>query len=62
VGEVHANDIETDLAEGVDLLGRVGLGADGADDGGSSVLLGRCVLSVELAEPLDPGPAGVEVV
>ena len=62
MGEVHANDIETNFAEGVDLLGGVCLWTDGADDGGSSVLPCRCVLSVELAEPLDPGPAGVEVV
>jgi hypothetical protein len=62
MGEVHANYIETNFTEGVDLLSGVCLGADGTDDGGSPVLLCRCVLSVELAEPLDPGPAGVEVV
>jgi hypothetical protein len=62
VGEVHADDIETNLAQSVDLLGRVGLGANGTDDGGTAVLLGWVVLSVELAEPFNPGPASVEVV
>lgn len=62
VGEVHANNIETGLAQRVDLLGRVRLGADCADDGGSSVLLRGVVLGVELAEPFDPGSASVEVV
>ena len=62
VGEVHADDVETSPAESVHLLRGVGLGADGADDGGSSVLLGWVVFGVELAEPLNPGPASIEVV
>jgi hypothetical protein len=62
VGEVHAHDVETSLAESVHLLRGVGLGADGTDDGGAAVLLRRVVLGVELAEPLDPGPASIEVV
>ena len=62
VGEVHADNIETSPAQRVDLLCRVGLGADGTDDGGAAVFLGRVVLSVELAEPFNPGPASVEVV
>jgi hypothetical protein len=62
VGEVHADDVEASLAEGVHLLRRVGLGTDGANDRGASVLLRRVVLGVELAEPFDPGPASIEVV
>lgn len=62
VGEVHAHDIETSLAEGIDLIGGVGLGTDCADDGCAAVLLGRRILSVQLREPFDPGTAGVEVV
>jgi hypothetical protein len=62
VGEVHADDVEASLAERVHLLGRVGLGADGTDDGGATVLLRRVVLGVELAEPFDPGSASIEVV
>jgi hypothetical protein len=62
VGEVHADDIETRLAQGVHLLGGVGLGADGTNDRGSAVLLRRVVLGVELAEPLNPGPASIEVI
>lgn len=33
VGAVHANDVETSLAERVDGSGRVGLWANGTDDG-----------------------------
>ena len=62
VGEVHAHDIETSLAEGIDLLGGVGLGPNGADNGGATVLTGRRVLSVELRQPFDPRAAGVQVV
>jgi hypothetical protein len=62
VGEVHANDIEPSFAESVDLLGGVGLGANGADDGGAAVLLSRLVLGVQLGEPLDARAAGIEVV
>lgn len=62
MGEVHAHYIEADFAEGVDLLGRVGLGANGADDGGATVLPSGRVLGIELAEPFNPGPARVEVV
>lgn len=62
VGEVHTNDIETSLAELVDGCDRVGLGANGADDGGSTIVLGGLDLSVELREPRNLGGAGAEVV
>lgn len=62
VGEVHADDIETSLAESIDLLGGIGLGPDCADNGGAAVLLGRMILSVELREPLNARAAGVQVV
>lgn len=62
VRKVHADDIQTSSTERVDLLGRVGLGANGADDGCATVLLGGVVLGVELGQPFNPGPAGVEVV
>ena len=62
VGEVHAHDVEASLAEGVDLLGGVGLGANGADDGGAAVLARGSILSVELRQPFDPRAAGIEVV
>lgn len=50
-GEVHANNVETGLAEGVDGLNRVGLGADGADDGRAAVVLLGLVGGVEVGEP-----------
>jgi hypothetical protein len=62
VRKVHAHDVEPDLAEGVDLLGGVGLGADRADDGGAAVCLWRGILGVQLREPFDPGAPRVEVV
>ena len=54
--------VEAGAAQGRDTLDRVGLGANGTDDGGAAVLLGGVVLSVELAEPFNPGPASIEVV
>ena len=62
VGEVHANDIEAGLAELVDGLDRVRLGANGADDGGPTVVLGGLEFGVELGEPRNLGGAGAEVV
>ena len=53
VREVHANDVETIVAELVDGLDRVGLGANGADNRGTAELASRLELSVELGEPLD---------
>lgn len=62
VGEVHTDNVQASLAQSVHLLRGVGLGANGTDDGGAAVLLGRVVLGVELAEPFNPGPASIEVV
>lgn len=62
VGEVHANDIETCLAEGIDLLSGVGLGSNCADNGGAAVLFLGVVLGVELREPLDTRATSVQVV
>ena len=62
VGEVHANDIKTGLAELVDGHDRVGLGANGADDGGPTVVPGGLEFGVELGEPGNLGGAGAEVV
>lgn len=53
VGEVHANDVETSIAELVDGLDRVGLGTNGADDGSATELASGLELSVELSEPLN---------
>lgn len=53
VREVHASDVETMIAELVDGLDRVGLGADGADDGSTAELASGLELSVELREPLN---------
>lgn len=62
VREVHANNVEAGPAQGIDLLGGVGLGANGADDRGAAVLFGGAVLRVELREPLNARAAGVQVV
>jgi hypothetical protein len=62
VGEVHADDIETSLAQRVDLLSRVCLGSNGTDDGGPAVFFGWLVLSVELRQPFNSGSSRVEVV
>ena len=61
MGEVHADDVQTSLAEHVDLLWRVGLWANGADDGGTAELLLWHVLGVELREPLDSGTTTSQV-
>ena len=55
MGEVHANDIETSGAELVDGLDGVGLGSNGADDGGSTEVSCWLVLGVQLRKPLDLG-------
>jgi hypothetical protein len=60
VGEVHANDIKTGSAELVDGLNRVGLGANGADDGRAAVVALRGVIGIEVGQPGDAA-AGVEV-
>ena len=60
--EVHTDNVQTSLSQSIHLLWRVGLRANGTDDGGTAVLLGRVVLRVQLAEPFDPGPASVEVI
>ena len=49
--EVHANDIKTSLTQDVDLLHRVRLGPDGADDGGATVSFGGAVFGVERGGP-----------
>src|SRR4051794_39929504 len=54
VREVHAHDVEAGGAELVDGLGRVGLGADGADDGRAAVVLLGLEGRVELGQPVDP--------
>lgn len=53
VGEVHANNVKTSIAELVDGLDGVGLGADGADDGSAAELASGLELSVELRKPLN---------
>jgi hypothetical protein len=45
MGEVHANNVEASSAELVDGLDRVCLGPDGADNGGSAVVLCRLELA-----------------
>lgn len=62
MGEVHANDVETGIAETVDGLDRVGLGANGADDGGATVVLLGAVGSVERREPGEATAADVEMI
>jgi hypothetical protein len=52
-GEVHADNVETGLAQGVDGLDGVGLGADGADDGRAAVVLLGLVGGVQVGEPGD---------
>lgn len=61
VGEVHAHHVEASLAELVDGLNRVRLGANGADDGGAAEVAGRLERGIELREPFDLAPQ-VEVV
>lgn len=51
MGEVHADHIETSSAQLVDGLDAVGLGANGADDGGSAVVLLGLVGGVEGGKP-----------
>ena len=57
MGEVHADDVKAGIAEHVNLLNGVGLGANGADDGRATVVLGRGELGVEVRQPLKPGAA-----
>lgn len=53
VGEVHAHDVKTGQAQLVDGLDRVGLGANGADDGGAAQVALGLVGSVERGQPGD---------
>lgn len=62
VGEVHANDVETGIAETVDGLDRVGLGANGADDGGTAVVVLGAVGRVEGGQPGEATAADVEMI
>ena len=61
VGEVHADDVQADITELVDGLHRVGLGANGADDGSPAEDALGLEGSVEMGQPVDPA-AIVEVV
>lgn len=51
MGEVHADNVETGIAQLVDGLDRVGLGANGADDGRAAVVVLRAVGGVERGKP-----------
>ena len=51
VGKVHADNIKSGGAQLVDGLDRVGLGANGADDGGTAEVLLRAESCVERSEP-----------
>lgn len=62
VGEVHANDVEAGIAEAVDGLDRVGLGANGADDGGATVVVLGAVGGVEGRQPGEAAAADVEMI
>lgn len=62
VREVHADDIEAGITEGVDSLNRVGLGANGADDGSTAVVVSGVVGRVEGREPGELASANVEMV
>lgn len=53
VREVHPHHVQARLAQLVDGLDRVGLGADGADDGSPAQVALRLVGCVELGEPFD---------
>lgn len=57
VGEVHADDIEAILSEGVDCFDGVCLWADRADDGGPTIVLGRSIFGIEGSKPSDLGGA-----
>lgn len=59
--EVHADDVQARLAEAVDGLDRVGLGSDGADDGGAAEVPLRLDGGVEVGEPGD-GAANFEMI
>lgn len=60
--KVHADDVETGIAESVDGLDGVGLGTNGADDGGTAEVVLRSVGSVEASEPSKLTTADVEVI
>jgi hypothetical protein len=47
VGEVHAHNVETRFSQPVDGLDRVGLGSNGADDGGTTIVALGLVGSVQ---------------
>lgn len=51
MGEVHADNVKTGISELVDGLNRVGLGANGADDGGAAIVALRSESSVEGGKP-----------
>ena len=53
VGKVHADDVKTGITEVVNGLDRVGLGANGANDGGAAVVALRSVGGVEGGKPRD---------
>lgn len=62
VGEVHADDVEAGIAETVDGLDRVGLGANGANDGRAAIVVLRAVGGVEGGEPGEAATADVEMI
>lgn len=55
VGEVHADNIETSITKHLNLLNRVGLGANGTDDRCTAMVLRGLVLGVQGGKPLDLG-------
>lgn len=61
VGEVHAGHVQAGITQLVDGLDRVGLGADGADDGGAAEVAGRRELRLERGQPIDAA-ADIQVV
>lgn len=56
--EVHSHDVHPSLAELIDGLDRVRLGPDSADDGGSTICLGRSEGGIQVGEPFDSAPHG----
>ncbi len=58
MGEVHAHNVQARLAQLVNGLDGVGLGANGADDGGPAQVALRLVGRVKLCQPFDLAPEG----
>ena len=54
MGEVHPHHVEASITKLVDGLNRVGLGADGADDGSPTQVASGLEFSVERRQPVNP--------